>query len=153
VADDLMHTSKMIHLRPEDELQEVIKGQKTITTTKLQKLLEPLLEKLWWQEETLNRNVVSIRELSHKVNRSAQEVRRKDKVIEKRVQVSSSWESRAQSAEALLKQRDANAQRSSEAYNILLKEKRILEEQLNRAKKVIAGLEMDARIAKLGGGR
>lgn len=118
-----MHISSMVHLRPEDELWEVLEGQKTVRTTKLKNLIEPLLNKVRWQEETLKRNVQSIRTLNDRAQRVEAKLKWKNDVIERDSQTIRALDSRAQRAE----------------------------DQLRRAKSVIAGMELDMRIAKQNG--
>lgn len=65
-----MRISGEIYHMPEGELSDVIASQKTVRTTKLLKLVEPLLHKVAWQEETLGRNVKTIRALNDRAQRA-----------------------------------------------------------------------------------
>lgn len=60
---------------PEGDLSDVIATQKTVRTTKLLKLVEPLLHKVAWQEETLGRNVNTIRALNDRAQKAEQQLR------------------------------------------------------------------------------
>jgi len=120
VAGDFMHISKMVHLRPEDELLEVIAKQKSISTSELKKLIDPFLEKIQWQEETLERNVETIRKASARVLKAESKIWKMNKVHEN-------------------------------STNRLHNRAQLAENQLERARREIAGLKMDARIAKLNG--
>jgi len=112
----------MVHLRPEDELLEVIAKQKSISASELKKLIDPFLEKIQWQEETLERNVDTIRKASARMLKAESKIWKLNKVHES-------------------------------SANRLHNRAQLAENQLERARREIAGLKMDARIAKLNGGR
>lgn len=70
-----MRRSGMIHKRPEDNIRDVIMDQKSIRTTRLKALVEPILEKIQWQEEALQRNVQTIRSLNDRAQRAEERLK------------------------------------------------------------------------------
>lgn len=70
-----MRRSGMIHKRPEDNIRDVIEGQKTIRITRLKNIVEPILEKVKWQEETLQRNVQTIRSLNDRAQQAEERLK------------------------------------------------------------------------------
>ncbi|GEN83605.1 hypothetical protein SLU01_19170 [Sporosarcina luteola] len=84
----------MIHKRPEDNIRDLIKAQKSIRTTRLKNLVEPILEKVAWQEEALQRNVQTIRSLNDRAQRAEErlkEERRKVSDMELSMRIVKSW--------------------------------------------------------------
>jgi len=66
----------MVYRRPEDELKNVLESQQTIRISRLKEMLQPLLDKVAWQEETLERNVASIRALNDRAQRAEEKLKR-----------------------------------------------------------------------------
>lgn len=71
-----MQISGVVHSKPETEMQKVLDGQKSVTTRRLKTLLDPLMDKVSWQEEALARNVDTIRRLNDRAQRAEENLKR-----------------------------------------------------------------------------